>query len=289
MSEVVATGHGSAPVRGLLGSCHPGPTVAVTALVTLLAWASGRDAPGSALVAATVLTGQLAIGWSNDLLDRERDAAVGRRDKPLVTGAVSPGLVRAAAVAALVCCAPLSLANGLVSGLAHLGAVGWGLAYDAGLKSGVWSGVPYAASFGLQVVFVSYGGPNGGPPSPYVVLAAALLAVGAHLTNAAPDLHDDEATGVRGLPHRLGPRVSVVAAAGCFVASVGLVVWASTERTAPATLALAAAAVALAAVVAGSALLPGATAVAPGRWLFRCAIAVGALGVAMLVLRGGVR
>ena len=32
----------------------------------------------------------------------------------------------------------------------------------------------------------------------------ALLGVGAHLLNALPDLADDEATGVRGLPQRLG-------------------------------------------------------------------------------------
>ena len=37
-------------------------------------------------------------------------------------------------------------------------------------------------------------------------VAGALLGVGAHLVNALPDLADDEATGVRGLPHRLGPR-----------------------------------------------------------------------------------
>ena len=34
-----------------------------------------------------------------------------------------------------------------------------------------------------------------------------------HLTNVLPDLEDDAATGVRGLPHRLGPRASAVVAA----------------------------------------------------------------------------
>src|SRR3712207_7375206 len=32
------------------------------------------------------------------------------------------------------------------------------------------------------------------------------LGVGAHLLNVLPDLEDDAATGVRGLPHVLGPR-----------------------------------------------------------------------------------
>lgn len=36
------------------------------------------------------------------------------------------------------------------------------------------------------------------------MLVGALLGVGAHLLNALPDLADDELTGVRGLPHRLG-------------------------------------------------------------------------------------
>jgi 4-hydroxybenzoate polyprenyltransferase len=34
-----------------------------------------------------------------------------------------------------------------------------------------------------------------------------------HLTNVLPDLDDDARTGVRGLPHRLGPRVSAIVAA----------------------------------------------------------------------------
>jgi 4-hydroxybenzoate polyprenyltransferase len=36
------------------------------------------------------------------------------------------------------------------------------------------------------------------------MVTGALLGVGAHLLNALPDLADDEATGVRGLPQRLG-------------------------------------------------------------------------------------
>ncbi|MHA6618356.1 hypothetical protein [Pseudonocardia sp. DLS-67] len=40
------------------------------------------------LVAAAVLAGQVSIGWRGDALDAGRDAAAGRPDKPVDTGAV---------------------------------------------------------------------------------------------------------------------------------------------------------------------------------------------------------
>jgi len=54
----------------------------------------------------------------------------------------------------------------------------------------------------------------GTPAAPWwLVTAGAALGAAAHLANVAPDLEDDLATGIRGLPHRLGPRVSAVAGA----------------------------------------------------------------------------
>ncbi len=49
----------------------------------------------------------------------------------------------------------------------------------------------------------------------WLPVAGACLGTGAHLLNVLPDLEDDAATGVRGLPHRLGaarlPAVALVA------------------------------------------------------------------------------
>ena len=67
--------------RALLGATHPLPSLAVTVLATSVAAAAGRSAGGCLLVATAVLTGQLSIGWLNDLLDRDHDHAAGRRDK----------------------------------------------------------------------------------------------------------------------------------------------------------------------------------------------------------------
>src|SRR4051794_41632835 len=56
--------------------------------------------------------------------------------------------------------------------------------------------------------------------------AGALLGVGAHLVNVLPDLAEDEATGVHGLPHRIGARrlpavATAVLAAGSLVVAIG--------------------------------------------------------------------
>src|SRR5215203_2551223 len=80
----------SAGVRlgALLAAAHGPPALAVTLLAGLLSVAAGHGAGTTFLVVAAVLSGQLTIGWSNDLVDLARDRAVGRTDKPLVTGAL---------------------------------------------------------------------------------------------------------------------------------------------------------------------------------------------------------
>jgi 4-hydroxybenzoate polyprenyltransferase len=55
-------------------------------------------------------------------------------------------------------------------------------------------------------------------------VGGALLGVGAHLLNVLPDLEEDAATGVRGLPHRLGARWIAPAAAAVLVGATVVVV-----------------------------------------------------------------
>lgn len=197
----------------LLRSSHPEPTVAVTVMVTALAVTTGRDLPGVLLVAAAVLTGQLSIGWLNDVLDAERDVAVARTDKPVAAGAISARTVGVATVLAALACVPLSLASGLLAGVVHLIAVAAGWAYDLGMKSTALSVLPYVVCFGLLPVFVVLGLPGAPAPPWWLPVAGALLGAGAHFANVLPDLDDDAATGVRGLPHRLAAAGSRAAAA----------------------------------------------------------------------------
>ena len=200
-------------VVALARCSHFAPTVAVTAFAALMALSAGR-AGGAAWVGLAVLAGQLSVGWSNDWLDRDRDRVAGRVDKPLVRGDISDGLLLRCAVGALVLAIPLSFASGFAAGGVHLFAVAFAWAYNLRLKSTVISFVPYLAAFGLLPAFVTLGLTPAVWPPWWAVLAGAALGAGAHFTNAVPDLADDAATGVRGLPHVLGRVGSLVVAGG---------------------------------------------------------------------------
>ena len=206
----------------MLAAAHIGPTVAVTVLSTGLALAAALPADRCLLLVAAVLTGQLSIGWSNDLADLSRDRASKRRDKPLATGEAPEKVARAWCGVALAATVTLSLALGWQAGLAHLTLVASGWAYNLGLKATVWSWAPYALGFGALPVSVWLARQPPEPPAWWVPAVGAALGVGAHLVNALPDLADDAATGIKGLPHRLGARRSVALATGLLVAASAL-------------------------------------------------------------------
>lgn len=189
----------------LLQAAHIGPVVAVTAITALLAVADDLAARPAILVVAAVCTGQLTIGWANDLIDADRDRRAGRTDKPLASGQVSERSAVLSLAVAGVACIALSAAVGWRSGLVNvvLGA-GSGHAYNAGLKATAWSWLPYALAFGTLPAVVSLAGESPEWPPLWTLAAAAALGVGSHFLNTLPDLADDEAAGVRGLPHRLG-------------------------------------------------------------------------------------
>ena len=266
-------------VVALLRSSHPEPAAAVTVLLVALAATAGHPPWRLALIAAAVLAGQLSIGWLNDALDAGRDAAVGRGDKPVVSGAVSVRAVRTAAVVAAVVCVPLSLACGLVAGLVHLVAQGAGWAYDLGLKSTPVSVVPYLVCFGLLPAFVVLALPGTPAPPWWLVAGGALLGAGAHFANVLPDLDDDAATGVRGLPHRLGAAGSRVAAAVLMLAATAVL---ALGAPVPALVAVAVPVLAAALLAAGLVLgrRPG------SRAPFRSVLAAAAVAVGLLLTAG---
>ena len=266
-------------VSGLARACHPGPTVAVTALVTVLAAAYGRDAAGCVLVAGAVVTGQLSIGWCNDAVDAARDAAAGRTGKPVADGTLHARTVWAAALVALALCVPLSLASGLAAGAVHLTGVAAAWAYDLWLKATVVSWLPYAVGFGALPPFVTLGLPGEPWPAWWTVLAAALLGCGAHLANVLPDIPADLATGVHGWPQRLGTaRVRALIPVPLLLATA-LLVFGPVRPPGPWGWAALATAVALAS---GGLLLGGRSPRIP----FAAAIAVAAVAVLLLLARG---
>lgn len=190
-------------VRGLFLASHPAPTAMVTAMS--LALLVGLRAPVAILVPAglAVLTGQLSVGWSNDWFDAARDEIVGRTDKPLVTGLLTRVQLGVSALVAALGCLLFSLWTGIVPGTVHVIAVASAWAYNAGLKGTRWSWLPYAVSFALLPTFLVLAVPGRAVPT-WLWVTGALLGAGAHVANVLPDLEDDAATGIRGLPHRIG-------------------------------------------------------------------------------------
>ncbi|WP_272262423.1 UbiA family prenyltransferase [Streptomyces xanthophaeus] len=262
-------------VMGLLAACHPLPAAAVTLFAAALTAAVGRGLPGAVVTVGAVAAGQLSVGWCNDRADLARDLATGRRDKPLAAGTVTPAAVTRAAAVALLLCVPLSLAAGVLAGAVHLVAVAAAWAYNLRLKSTLCSWLPYAVAFGLLPAFVTLGLPGAPWPPPWLTAAAALLGAGAHFANVLPDIEDDLATGVVGLPQRLGARRSAALAGLLVLGSTAALVVGVPGRVTAYGWALLAATAALVLLTAGR----------PGRLPFLATLAVAAADVTLLLFR----
>ncbi|MGN9810501.1 UbiA family prenyltransferase [Micromonospora sp. BQ11] len=286
MSSTVL-GQFRARTLGLLRASHPEPGAAVTAVSGLLAWGVGHRPAGVGAVVLTVAASQLAVGWTNDALDADRDAAVGRTDKPVATGAVGRrGTAVAAAVAALAT-PVLALTTNPVAAFWVTLALVSALLYDWPLKSTPFSVLPYAISFGALPAFIVLALPGAPAPPAWLVGAGALLGAGAHFANVLPDLADDARTGVRGLPHRLGPAGSRVAAGVLLLAATAILVLGPPGP--PSTVGLAA--VATAVVVPPVSWYAGRAAARAGARqvaAFRAVILVALIDVVLLVTSGRV-
>jgi 4-hydroxybenzoate polyprenyltransferase len=211
-------------IAALAASSHPVPTAAVTLLTTVLVASAGNPARVVVLAAAAVLTGQLAIGWSNDAIDAPRDSEVGRTDKPVARGAVSLRTTWVAAAIATLATVPLSLALGWRAGLLQLDVVLWGGLYNCALKSTLLSAVPFLVAFGGLPAVATLSLPSHRWPPLWTLAAAGLIGVAAHFGNVLPDLDDDRDTGVAGLPHRLSRPAATLAAIGAALLAAGIVV-----------------------------------------------------------------
>lgn len=212
-------------IRALALSCHPIPSLAVTALSAGLAALAGLPLGRGAVVTGAVFTGQLSIGWSNDYIDAERDRASLRSDKPLATEAIAPRTVGIAAALAVVFTIALSALLGWPGGAVALLTVLTAWSYNLGLKATVLSWLPYAIAFGLCPAIATLSASPPRWPASWVLAVGFLLGIAAHLGNVLPDLGDDAATGIRGLAHRIGARATALTAAGLLLtASVVILV-----------------------------------------------------------------
>jgi 4-hydroxybenzoate polyprenyltransferase len=267
-----------ARLRAIVLSTHPGPGAAVTVITVLLAIAAGLEPWRVVLVGLVMVLDQASVGLSNDAIDAERDRAVGRTDKPVARGELPPRLAMGLALGAAAASIALSLPLGGAAAAAHLVFLGMAWGYNVGLKNTPASVLPYLLAFGVLPAIVTLAAARPALPSLLVMAAGSLLGVAAHFANVLPDLEDDAATGVRGLPHRVGRVGSVLViwlalplAAVCLAAAIGF--------GSP----IAVAGLAAAALLAVAGLVLGLRR-APSRMLFRLVILGALVDVAMLVI-----
>lgn len=264
-------------VRALLIASHPGPSLAITAMATVLAAEAAPHGFGPVLVAPAMLAGQLSVGWSNDACDAARDVAAGRTDKPVARGEVTVRSLWVAAVVSVIAALVMSAAISLVTlgVLALLVGAGW--AYNLGLKSTPWSGAMYLLGFAPLPAYAASTLPGQPAPRFWVCVAAGLVGLGAHFVNVLPDLAADLRSGVRGLPQLVAARWGPGAARACALvlllsASALLVAEASPARRWIAVAGLCC-----------SCLLAVAGALGSGRTPFRAALAIAGADVAVFV------
>jgi len=207
-------------MRAWLGSTHPGPAFAVTVVTVVLSIGIGLDPWRVAVLGLAMLAGQFSVGLSNDWIDARRDAAAGRTDKPVANGAISVRVVRASAFITAVLALLLTAPLGILPLVAHAVFIVSAWSYNVWLKKTPLSVLPYVVSFGLLPALVTLCVPAFA--AWWALGAGALLGVAAHFANVLPDLETDAATGVRGLPHRVGARGSGIVIAVSLAAASAL-------------------------------------------------------------------
>ena len=159
---------------------------------------------------------QFSISAFNDYFDRPFD--MGRADKPVASGIISPSVAFALGVSLGLTCILLAIPLGWWVTLLTAIGLGGGLAYDAGLKRTAFSWLPFSIAFPTLPLWAWAGVEGRFPPQlAWVVPVGGIMVLGIHLADTLPDLAADAQAGIRGLAHRLGMQRSIVLCWATFV------------------------------------------------------------------------
>jgi len=198
-------------LRALAKASHFGPTLLVTAISWFFAAYYWWEGPAY-VIAFGVFTGQLVVGWSNDLYDYADDLKHNRLNKPLVAGTITPGylmkwlrfMVPFSFIANLL--GPLGLKGGMV----YMFGIAMGVAYNFYFKFNIFSWLPFALAFAALPSCIAIS--KDITPPVWMWLGGALLGSAAHFINVIKDIDQDRASGIGGAPQRIGKTGSIVAA-----------------------------------------------------------------------------
>ena len=195
----------------MLKAAHFGPTLIVTTISFGFALNYWWEGPAY-VIAFGVFTGQLVVGWSNDLYDFDDDLKHQRSKKPLVSGLITKEylhkwlrfMVPFSFVANLF--GPLGIKGGSV----YMLGIACGVAYNFYFKFSTLSPLPYAIAFAALPSSVAIS-KDINPPM-WMLVGGALFGMAAHFINVIKDMDQDQASGIKGLPQRLGKAKSIAAA-----------------------------------------------------------------------------
>jgi 4-hydroxybenzoate polyprenyltransferase len=199
-------------IRALAKASHFGPTLIVTSISWFFAAYYWWEGPAY-VIAFGVFTGQLVVGWSNDLYDYADDLKHNRLNKPLVAGTITHKYL----MSWLRFMVPISfVANllgplGFKGGLVYMFGISMGVAYNFYFKYNVFSWLPYALAFAALPSCIAIS--KDITPPVWMWLGGAIFGSAAHFINVIKDIDQDRASGIGGAPQRIGKRNSIVVAA----------------------------------------------------------------------------
>ena len=207
---------------GLLKASHFIPTFIVSSIAFVFGVHYWWEGPAY-VIAFTVFTGQLVIGWSNDLYDFADDKRHGRTNKPLVSGLISEAYLRKW----LIFVVPFSLLVnvlgplGVRGGLLYWLGVGCGVAYNFYFKFSVFSPLPYAVAFAILPSCIAVS--KSIIPPLWMWLGGAILGCAAHFINVIKDIDEDRESAIKGLPQRVGKSASIAIATALVLIAAAII------------------------------------------------------------------
>ena len=199
-------------VRGLLKASHFIPSLIVSSIAFAFGIHYWWEGPAY-VIAFTVFTGQLVVGWSNDLYDFADDQKHQRLNKPLVSGVITEKYLRSW----LIFMVPFSFVVnilgplGFKGGLLYWLGIGCGVAYNFYFKFTFLSPLPFAVAFAILPSCIAIS--KDVTPPLWMWLGGALLGCAAHFVNVLKDLDQDRASEIKGLPQIVGKMASITIAA----------------------------------------------------------------------------